>query len=1132
MRTKLICLMMLAFACMISPHVFGQATKTVSGVVRSDSAVLPGVSVVQKGTAKGTVTDAEGKYTISVPSDASLVFSYIGYEAKEVKVGDQSVLDVVLISGATSLNEVVVTALGIRKEAKAIGYSVQKVNSDQLTKAAAPNIAQGLIGKAAGLNVSVPNGVEGGSQRIVIRGNNSLLGNNQPLIVVDGIQMSDGQMGMAQSNGNGYDVTKGTYGTPDLGAAITDWGNPLNNFNGDDIEDINVLKGPTAAALYGARGANGVILITTKKGVKKPGLGIDYNFSTRWNKAYLFQDFQDQYGSGGAIGLWSATDKLPKDADGNYRYPAEAPWSGAAIPDKFTQFGPLPGGKNFWDLFSWPGAGLSWGAKMEGQPVIWWDGVTRPYLPTEDIEKSFFRTGNTTTNNVSFATGGDAGTLRVSLNRLDNTAIIPNSYYNQTSVNIGSNLQVTKKMKVETVANYTRYFRKNVPSIGDNNGIAKFLSYGMPGDYINIEKDVYKMPDGSKNKFDNATYPMTYPYSSYTNMYWHMYEENTTLQRDMFYGSVKLSADVLPWLNLMGRAGINYATNEFESKYTPIDAAGYQGQYGFELNRDYTLTAEAMATAHKDNILENINASFSVGGSSWYNKFDGSRAWNKGPFANPNLYYLSNTTATVDASWLPTYYRLESKINSVYGLLDLNYKNYLFLQVTGRNDWSSTLPTEAASYFYPSTSLSFAFTDAFDMGSIENWLSFGKVRVAYAGSANGTDPYKTQYVYGSGVFGGVPTRYLPTTLQSTDLEPQRSQSYEFGTQLAFFKNRLSVDFTYYNIKSTSQILNGNLPWSSGVGSIIFNTGELQNKGFEFIINASPVKGRNFQWNLSLNGAKNTNKVIALDEGIDKYFLGQVFGTKTGVSMYVKVGDTYGTIYGTDYTYLNDKKVVERIMDNTGTSVVGTKYVTTAEPVAIGNATPKLTGGFANTFTYKNFSLYVLTDFKLGGDIYSFDYATAMGEGKAPETLYERNGGGLPYTYPDGTSANHGVILDGVFADGKENTDVVNYMFKYAGQYQSWTNIDMPRSNAVFENTWVKLRELNLSYDIPANIVKKTKVFQGLSVALVGRDLFYFYKTLPDNLNPEGINGVGNMQGLQWSSMPGTRSLGFSVKVKF
>ncbi|MFT4017212.1 MAG: SusC/RagA family TonB-linked outer membrane protein [Agriterribacter sp.] len=1135
MQKKSIKLLLIAFTLFLSLTMQAQNKKSVTGTVTNDSGEpVAGATITEKGTTNSVKANDAGYFAIDVKANGIIVISATEYVSHEIAVtGVSGPLAITLQVKANDLEGVVVTALGISRQAKKVGYATQKVGATDLVKAAPPNVAQGLMGKVAGLNISIPNGVEGGSQKVQIRGNNVLLGNNQPLYVIDGVQMSDGQMGISQSNGSGYSIQDATYKTIDAGGTMNDWGTPLNFLNNEDIEEINVLKGPAAAALYGARGANGVILITTKKGAKKTGLGIDYTLSQRWTNAYLFQDYQHEYGSGGAIGLWTADDnlKLPKDASGNYRYPAEAPWSGSGTEDKFTQFGPLPGGYNYWDLFSWPGAGLSWGARMDGRNIVWWDGKTRPYSPDLDANKSFFNTGQTTNHNLAFSTGGDFGGLRVSLGKTDNKAIVPNSKFDQTSINVGSNLNISSKLKAEVSAGYVKYYRLNSPSMGDNNSIGKFLTYGFPSDFTQIEKYVYQNEDGSKNLFNNDKYPYSYPYSSYTNLWWSIYNNNTTLRRDQLIGSVKLSADVTPWLNFMGRTGVNYATNEFETKNKPIDAAGYQGSYSYELNKDYTMTAEALGTLHKDKIVGDLNASVSFGVSTWYNKFSGSKATNNGPFADPFLYYLSNTTATVDRGWLPTSYLLESKINSAYGILNLAYKNYLFFEATGRNDWSSTLPTNANSYFYPSASLSFVFTDAFNMKS--DWLDQGRLRLAYAGSANGTDPYQTTNVYGSSSFGGVVTRYLDSRLRPTDLGPQRSQDFEIGTQLSFFQNRLSLDFTYYKINSTNQILNAPLAVSSGFTTRTFNTGELQNQGIEFIVRATPVRNTNFSWDISLNGAHNSNKVIALDQGVDKFYLGTVFGDRTGASMFLKVGDQYGTIYGLDYSYLNGQKVVRNIYDKSDPSkVVGTQYVTTADPVIIGNATPKLTGGLGNTFSYKAFSLYILTDFKLGGDIYSFDYASAMGEGKAPETLVERNGGGLPYTYPDGTTANHGVILDGVFADGSKNTNVVNYMYKYAGQYAAWSNVDMPRSNAVFENTWIKCREVTLTYNLSPRIVKATRIFQGLNLSLVGRDLFYFYRTLPDNLNPESVSGVGNVQGLQWAAFPGTRSLGFTVRAKF
>jgi iron complex outermembrane receptor protein len=617
----------------------------------------------------------------------------------------------------------------------------------------------------------------------------------------------------------------------------------------------------------------------------------------------------------------------------------------------------------------------------------------------------------------------------------------------------------------------------------------------------------------------------------------------------MLLGSVKLSADVTPWLNISGRTSLNYAVTSIESKYTPIDAVGVRGQYGIENIKNQDVNFELFTNLHKNDLfVKGFNASLLVGNSALKSRMYDNSAWNNGENANfsvPYKYYLSNTTGTLTP---PTETWADFNLNSLFGVLDLSYNDYLFLQVTGRNDWSSTLPVATSSYFYPSASLSFVFTEAIKKMQDISWLSFGKLKVSAAQSANGAKPYQTSYTYSSRVitnylntpvessptaFGGLPVRRLqPILPPAGQLVPQRNSSYEAGLELGFLNNRLNVEVTYYKSKSTSQIMDGNLAWSSGANFVTFNSGELENKGIEFIIRATPVMGRDFKWDLTFNGAHNQNKVVALAEGIDKYYLNELWGNN-GVSMYVKVGENYGTIYGYDYTYLNGKRVVAPVLDKTNnTKVVGTQYVTTADPVAIGNTTPKLTGGLSNTFRYKNFSLYFLTDFKMGGDIYSMDYSAAIGMGLSPSTLAERNGGGLPYTYPDGTTANHGVILDGVYADGKPNADVVHYLYKYAGVSQGWSNVKMPRREGVLENSWIKMREVTFTYSFAPKFIQRTKIFQGLDISLVGRNLFYIYSSLPDNLNPEAINGIGNAQGIQWAQYPGTRDLGISIKTRF
>ncbi len=1129
---------------------YALAQRTVRGTVTDSSgAGLNGINYQVKGTSVSGSTDGEGRFSVSVKDGAVLIFTAIGFQRQEVPVGSSEILNVVLQISSNALDAVVVTSLGLKREQRSLGYSAQKVTANDITRAAPPDLAQGLMGKSAGLNITSTNGIQGNSQRIVIRGNNSILGTNQPLIVVDGIQVQNDPVGGQASSFN----TSST----DL-VSPKDWGSFMNFINSDDVQDVTVLKGANAAALYGARGANGVLLITTKKGGNRPGLGIDYTVNSLWTDPYRYQDVQNSYGYGGASSLWTATPQFPTTSTGELRYPGNYPWDGTPSGDKFARAGSIPGGYSTWDVFSWYGPAASWGPKLDGTEIIWWDGVKRKWDPQPDNRKAFFRTGNTTTHNVSVSGGGNYGSFRVGYTRQDNEAIVQNSHYNQNNLNFGSSLNISKKLKAEVSASYTNYYRLNVPDVANDQGWSNFMIYSMSRDYKPLEFDNYRNADGSKRDLIAASPFGYYPYqNNYNqNLFWHLFQQNQRLTRNQLLGSVKLSGDFTSWLNITGRASLNNANTSVESHYTPIDAQGVQGQYGQESIKNSDINLELFTTLHKNNLFgSKFNGSLMIGNSALKSRMYDNAGWVSGesnatygqgssyPWSVPNKYFLSNTTNAAGVS-APKEFWNDYNLNSIFGVLDVSYDNFLFLQVTGRNDLSSTLPVKTSSYFFPSASLSWVFTENIKSLQSTNWLSYGKLKVSYAQSANGTNPYLSTYTYNANVlsnyingtaptsFGGQPVRGYQSILPPGGfLEPQRNQSFEVGLETGFLNNRIGLELTYYQSKSTSQILSGNLALSSGASAVTFNTGELANKGIEIILRATAFQQKDFSWNIVANAAHNTNKVISLAEGIDRYPLQDLWGTN-GVQMYVKAGENYGTIYGYDYTYLNGQKVVKKVVDQSNPSkVVGTQYVTTADPVAIGNATPKFTGGISNTFRYKNFSLYILTDFKIGGEIYSADYAAAVGEGLSPSTLKERDGGGLPLTYPDGTSANNGVIIEGVFADGTQNTDVVPYMWKYAGSYVAWSNVKMPRSNAIFTNSWGKLRELTLTYSVPQTWLRKSKVIQGLDVSFVGRNLFYLFTTLPENLNPEAVNGVGNGQGVQWSQFPGTRDLGFSVKLR-
>lgn len=1109
---------------------------------------LAGVTIKVKGTQKATSTDINGGFQVIVPDkSAVLVFSYIGYTQKEVSVGDNTSISVTLTETTNTLNDIVVTALGIKREKRSLGYSAQTISGADMDKVNPPNIATGLMGKIAGLNITQPNGVEGASTRIVIRGNSNLAGNNQALIVVDNVIVDNEPVNRGGVVQSAQDALSLKNGGVDVSQPPVDNGSFLNSLNPDDIESIDVLKGPTAAALYGARGANGVILIVTKKGNKKSGFGVDYSYTYRANDPYRFIKTQDEYGNGMTEDLYSANPFFYKNSDGQDR---QEQIGG----DPYGSLGNIPGayvspgvtsaaGGPFYNYIGFPGDGASWGPKMEGQQLAWWDGTTRPYTGNSNIFQSFYRTGNTQTHNVSVSGGGEIGTLRVSYTRSTNEDITYNSNNATNTFNIGSSINVSPKVKIDATASYINLNKLNPPNIygenggGGNIGVGYMTVYNLPADYKPIERGLTTLPDGSRNPI-LANSPFEYGQQYY---WWNTFNDNTNITQNQFVGSIGLNAQVTPWLTAIGNFGLDYYTTQFITQNNPYDPTGLQGTYGYDLARTSTNNLDGRLVFHKDKLVKDINASLSLGARHYYSNMYDIAANNPGPFNYPFVFNLSNYNGGTPSVLNPTENRYVQEINSVYGLANISYKNYLFLDLSGTNDWSSTIRPSNWSYFYPSAALSFVFTDAFDLSAVKNWLSYGKLRLSEAESANAYIPYQNGLTYVPNGTSGFSTGLNTPNTYPTTIQPQRSKSFEIGTDLGFFNDRLDVNFTYYNTYSDHQIINIPVAASSGITNTLINSGALRNRGIELTLSGKVIKSNDFSWDVTVNAAHNQNKVVSLEPGIDALQLGSWFGSN-GVFMMVKPGDNYGDIYGTDYKYVNGQKVVNLIYangTNTGVGpVLGSQYATTSEPVKIGNATPKLTGGISQNFRYKGFSLYVLTDFKIGGQIWSGDYATMMGQGMLPETVYERDGHGLPYTYPDGTKANVGIIMQGVTPgpDGTyvQNTAVVNAWWKYAGAYQSWTTVQatLPRSNSVFNDSWGKLRELSITYALPKELVQKTKVFQTLSFSLIGRDLFYLFTTLPDRINPESIVGSGNVQGIQFGGLPGVRSYGFSIKAGF
>ena len=1101
--------LILSIAFFLFTTSFGQSL-TVKGHVKADEdgLALPGVSVHVKGTTTGTVTDIDGNFTLqNLNSNQTLVISFIGYESQEFLVGNNTQFAISLVESAKLLEEVVVTALGISRQKREIGYSTEKIEATIVTDSKASNVLNAISGRAAGVQISQPDGVEGGSSRIVIRGNNNIGSDNQPLIVVDNIPLEN------------------TPGLTNIGRGV-DWGSAINDLNAYDIESMTLMKGGAASALYGSRGANGVLFITTKRGTKQKGIGITYNTDFKITVPYLFRDVQNTYGHGGPISFTPPS--FPMSGD-TLLYPGIYGNENLII----NQQGETSSTSA---EFGYYGSAVSWGPKMEGQMVKWWDGEMRSYAPQPHNLKIPFHNGFTTTHNISATGGGDKGTMRVSFTRQDNKAVVDNSNFDRTTVNLGATLKISDKLQTDVTMSFIQYNRLNSPMLGEDwSSFNKGLLYSWPRSYQGIDKENRARADGSQNPQEG--YPFFYVSPT---LWWDYYCNNTNQKRDKYTGALSLSYDPFDWLNILGRIGRDYTIEQFETKNKPTDPLGLlNGYYSNGLSRNKGDNYDFVITASKDQFLGSpFDLKLTTGASRWsqdYYYING----HSGTWYYPNMYTFFNfteTTYTTDpnnntivdqpgnsaSSMLPKEGILQKRNNSVYAFMNVSYKNSLYVELTGRNDWSSALPMGNNSYFYPSLSVSFIPTEAFGVFQNIPWMNFMKIRGGIAQTATDTDPYLLSFYYNTSLFGGQQSSGFPGIIPPIRLRPQRVNAYEAGVNMGFFENKIDLDFTYYYLYSFDQIIpNLPVPVSSGASNIMTNEGVLSNRGFELIINTVPYQTKDLVIKSGINLARNRNRVESLGGDAETYLLADIWGLN-GPAMVLEAGDDYGTISGYDYIY-----------DENGQRVVndaGTKYLITDSRVPIGNASPDFIAGWNTSIQYKNLRFGMLIDTKWGGDIYSGSYVIGLQTGQSPETLKERDGGGLPYTDPAGNTSNIGIILEGVHEDGTPNTTVVHYYYKYLPNAGGWGKfVSTP---GILENTWVKMREVTLALTIPQKWVQKTKVFQKLSISLTGRDLFYIYKTLPDNINPEGIMGSGNAQGFEWAANPGTRSFIMSLSAGF
>lgn len=1036
--------------------------RTVTGRVtdKANGEALPGVTILVKGTSIGTTSGGDGSFSISAPASATtLVFSFIGYGTMEQSITDAP-MNVGLMTDTKQLGEVVVTALGREEQKRTLGYAVQDLNGGEITQARETNFVNSLQGRIAGVQITNSGGAPGSSSRIVIRGAKSVTGNNQPLFVINGQPIDNSSFSNTTSSaGNGID-----------------YGNAASDINPDDIESLTVLKGANATALYGSRGANGVIVITTKSGRKARGLGLSINSTTSFESALIVPKLQHEYGQG---------------SGGEFEYV-----DGAG------------GGTN-------DGIDESWGPKLDGRlipqynsPVV--NGVRQatPWIsPGKDNVKKFFQNARTLTNNVAISGGNDRAGMRFSYTNLDQTGLLPNTYLKRNTVNVDGGVDVTDKFKVNTTINYTQTQGRR-PGLGyDELNVMQQL-YTWYGRQVNVE-DLKSLYDRTHS---NANWNSNY----HNNPYYVLNECTNDDRRDRVIGNLTLSYKATQWLTLTGRV-TNDFYNQLNTRRVGAETISnstyddYTEEKIYVQERNYEFLASA---------VKNLGENFSIDGLIGTNRRDNRQEMSTIAAPNlavPGLYTLGNASSplvangnfstTANANNVAILNPIQQlRVNSIYASAKLGYRNFAFLGVTGRNDWSSTLPSNSLSFFYPSVDASIVLTEA--LGLKESFLSFAKIRGGYAEGGNGTDPYRLRNIFTGGQpFGTYPTQTLYNVEYNPNLKPERTKSTEAGIEVRFLQNRIGLDVTLYKTNTIDQIINVPVSASTGFTSKYLNAGKMSNRGVEAILTVSPLAPTSaFQWNLTANFAANRNRLEEFDkEGkIRNLILGR---GAFNVNVEARVGETYGVLFGNDFQRVPDGQYKGQIIyDEDGFPLVD------ATRKSLGSYVPDWVGGITNQFSYKGISLSVTIDTRRGGKIYSETNRFGNYSGALESTLKGREDGII----------GEGVIQnpDGTYRPN----DVRISAQEYNEAYYDVTNT----ISSIYDASFTKLREIRVGYQLPKSLVERT-FLKGIGVSFVGRNLFLLESKAP-NIDPETSFNNGNVQGLESTQLPPTRSLGFNVNL--
>ena len=1025
---------MLTVACTASAQ-----NQTVKGtILGSDGLPAVGATVKVLGTTTGAITDVDGNFTLSCAPNAKIEVSYVGAKTQVVSVGNKSTINVTLKDDALTMDEVVVTALGIKRQARSLGYSTTKVDGSDFELARDPNIGNALSGKIAGVSVAGNATGPTGSSRVIIRGNSSMTGNNMPLYVVDGVPFDNTNQGSA-----------GMWGGMDMGDGLA-------NINADDIESVQVLKGAAASALYGYRAGNGAILITTKSGRKNQPTQIEVNQNLTINSIYDYRDWQKTFGIG-LDGVKPSTTESAKQAESN-----------------------------------------SWGAALDGSDAVNFLGDTYKYSYIDNWDH-FYRTGVTSNTSVAFSGSSEKVVYRFGASYNHEKSILPNAGNRQVGINMNTTYDILKNLHLNVTANYVNDRANGRSNLSDGNGNtnASLMYRGNSFDvrWLKGEGNWGTAADGSELLGGTNVY--------FNKPYWLQYRKTNNMSRDRLTGGVNLRWDITKWL--YAQVGVTRDAYNLQFKQVqPIGAAADPKGWMSEYEKNYY--------ENNFNFLVGANKTFgdwdlgaTFGGNKQrddvktYYPTDGGR-----PFIVDGLWSVNNLSPT-DLRGKKIHERWQ--INSLYFTANVGWRNQVFLNVTGRNDWFSTLSENNNSVFYPSVNLSWVFTDTF-RESMPQWFDFGKVRAGWGASSNGTSAYQNLLLYqvrNYTVNGqNTVTQNNNDIYPNANLKPVHINEFEVGLNLSFFQNRLSLDAAWYQKRTTDDIVQVSTSSASGYSAKMANVGKITNNGVELMIDAYPLKSPEFEWNTTFNVAYNDNNVKDLGEGVDRLSINGAQSRNGNVFVYNIVGHPYGMIVGNKYK-----------RDANGNIVMQNGLPLAGDQTSLGNGVYRWTGGWHNSFTYKGITLAFLIDFKFGAKIFSGTNYQLTYYGMHKNTLFGRDAANPTGTY----------VFPGVNTDGSANTTAV----KAQDYYQAICNNNIVE-DFVYSADFIKLRELSLGYDFKRLLPSLTWL-KGLNVSFVARNLWTIMKHTP-NIDPESAINNSNGQGLELNGYPATRNIGFNVNLKF